>query len=207
MAACEEFRRSERRRDFLIFICKKTLQEPPEDVHEQSMDDYVRRRAVNRVNTREQRQIAGGQYTSVADIMILHGLLQATAPFQTPTRVGYARDISIEEFRSNNFMLVGSVGSNPWDELLEPLRNFRDRRDVDSDVSRYVNNQPLPGESARYCNQVGPAASCKLIASFLLCRTSAVGERLDPRRNLRGRNPGGGNSLPVRTLIPNCVSA
>jgi hypothetical protein len=121
-----------------------------------SLDDYVSRRAVNSVNTRELRQIAGSQFSSVADIMILPGLLRATAPFQTPTRVRYARDISIEDLRSNNFILVGSKCSNPWGELFDPLRNFRESREVDSDVSCYVNDKPLPGESARYCNQVGP---------------------------------------------------
>jgi hypothetical protein len=122
-----------------------------------SLDDYVSRRAVNSVNTLELKHVASSQFSSVADVMILPGLLRATAPFQTPTRVRYARDISIEDLRSNNFILVGSKCSNPWGELFEPLRNFRDSRDVDSDVSCYVNNRPLPGESARYCNQVGPA--------------------------------------------------
>ena len=121
-----------------------------------SLDDYVSRRSVNSVNTRELRQIASSQCTSVADIMILPGLLRATAPFQSPTRVRFARDISIEDLRSNNFILVGSKCSNPWGELFDPLRNFRESRDVASDISCYVNNKPLPGESARYCDQVGP---------------------------------------------------
>jgi hypothetical protein len=121
-----------------------------------SLDDYVSRRSVNSVNTRELRQIASSQYSSVADVMVLPGLLHATAPFQTPTRVRYARDISIEDLRSNNFILVGSRCSNPWGELFDPLRNFRESREVDSDISCYVNTKPLPGESARYCNQVGP---------------------------------------------------
>jgi hypothetical protein len=122
-----------------------------------SLDDYVSRRVINSVNTLELKRVASSQYSSVADVMILPGLLRATAPLQTPTRVRYARDISIEDLRSNNFILVGSTCSNPWGELFAPLGNFRESREFDSDISCYVNSKPLPGESARYCNQVGPA--------------------------------------------------
>jgi hypothetical protein len=121
-----------------------------------SLDDYVSRRFVNSVNTRELRQITSSHYASVADIMVLPGLLHATAPFQTPTRVRYARDISIEDLRSNNFILLGSMCSNPWGELFNSVTNFSEDHEFASDVICYVNNKPLPGESARYCNQIGP---------------------------------------------------
>jgi hypothetical protein len=121
-----------------------------------SLDDYVSRRFVNSVNTRELRQITDSEYSSVADIMVIPALLHATAPFQTPTRVRYARDVSIEDFRSNNFIILGSKCSDPWGELFDPLRNFREDHDFTSDIICYVNEKPLPGESARYCNQVGP---------------------------------------------------
>src|SRR5208283_317792 len=37
VAASEEFRKSARLRDFLVFVCKRTLQKPPEEVHEQDI--------------------------------------------------------------------------------------------------------------------------------------------------------------------------
>jgi hypothetical protein len=121
-----------------------------------SLDDYVSRRSVNSVNTQELKHIASSQLSAVADIMVLPGLLRAITPFQTPARVRYARDISIEDLRSNNFILLGSECSNPWGELFDPVRNFRESRQVDSDISCYVNSKPLPEEAPRYCNQVGP---------------------------------------------------
>jgi hypothetical protein len=130
-----------------------------------SLDDYVSRRPVNSVNTRELRGLANGQYASMADVMVLPGLLHVTAPFQTVTRVRFARGISIEDLRSNNFILVGGICSNPWGELFSHLRNFRDTREVDSDITCYINNQPLPGESARYCNQAAPG---RLLQAYCL---------------------------------------
>ena len=123
---------------------------------ELSLDEYLSRRYLNSLSTRDLKIVAGGQYTDLADINVLSKLLRATAPFPITSTVRYARYISTEDLRSNNFILLGSTASNPWGKLFTSMRNFHESADMASGNACYVNAKPLPGESDRYCSGLGP---------------------------------------------------
>ena len=90
-----------------------------------SLDDYVSSGYLSSLNTPQLKIIAAGRYTDMADIIVLTGILNATAPFHAITEIRFARNISIEDLRSNNFVLLGSSASNPWGELFNSMRNFQ----------------------------------------------------------------------------------
>ena len=87
VAASEEFRRSARLRDFLLFICKKTLQEPPEEVHEQYIgcavfgrradynpgDDNIVRAEARELRKRLEQYFAGAGKEECLEIRIPKG--------------------------------------------------------------------------------------------------------------------------------------
>lgn len=120
-----------------------------------SLDDYVHRRPVSGLNTRELTMIARGEYTNKADLRVIW-MLHAAAPPQVPATIRFARDVSMEDLRLNNFILLGGTCSNPWGQLFVPMGSFREEQHLASDLDCYVNKDPASGESTNYCNQGVP---------------------------------------------------
>jgi hypothetical protein len=93
------------------------------------------------------RVIAARQYTSVADVDVAGRILQANAGHAGRAHVRYARRLSIEDFKSNHVILMGSSISNPWLELFDKHLNFR----VELDTRPYfINKSPQKDELDRY---------------------------------------------------------
>jgi hypothetical protein len=65
--------------------------------------------------------------------------------------VCYARDLRMDDVRSGNAILLGSVDSNPWVGLFEQQLNFRFSFDPKSDSApTIVNEHPLAREQPVY---------------------------------------------------------
>jgi hypothetical protein len=64
--------------------------------------------------------------------------------------IRYPRHINAREFDTDNFILLGSQLSIPWEEMFEPSLNFPFV--VDPATHRYylLNRHPKPGEPAAY---------------------------------------------------------
>jgi len=89
------------------------------------------------------------QYTGVADTYILQRVLSMAGGLNDHVWVRPARSLTVEDFKSGNFVLVGSSRSTPWVELFEPQLNFV--WDYRPDGHFYIRNRhPQPGEQPSY---------------------------------------------------------
>jgi len=65
--------------------------------------------------------------------------------------VRYPRDLRMRDLDHNNYVFIGSPGSNPWVSLLQDKLNFREsERVVGKSAKVFANTSPLPGELPRY---------------------------------------------------------
>ena len=64
--------------------------------------------------------------------------------------IRYPRHINAREFNTDNFILLGSRLSIPWEEMFEPSLNFKLVMDPDTHHFYLQNHSPKPGEQAAY---------------------------------------------------------
>jgi hypothetical protein len=82
------------------------------------------------------------QFTSIADLKMAVRL--ARLPDASRMEVKYARDLTLNDAKQANMILIGGVRANPWVQLFTGRINFL----IESD--RVINNLPRPGEPASY---------------------------------------------------------
>lgn len=92
------------------------------------------------------------RYTSVACLDIVTRLVRLPEYVPNRTQVRFARNITAEDLKSENVVLLGSSHSNPWVQLFEPRVNFRFQYGPAVDQSAILNVHPEAGELARYSN-------------------------------------------------------
>jgi hypothetical protein len=96
-------------------------------------------------------KLGGRRYTSVVDLGFVAHLGQLDEVVPTRLVVRYARDLRMDDLRTGNAILIGSVEANPWIELFEPQMNLRFEINAGSEKpSGILNVHPRPGESAMY---------------------------------------------------------
>jgi hypothetical protein len=89
--------------------------------------------------------------TSFADVADVATLLEMAGPLQKQVSVRYPRDLAMRDLDHDNYVLIGSPGSNPWVSLFQNKLNFRESEAiVGNSVKAFVNTNRLPGEEARY---------------------------------------------------------
>lgn len=109
-------------------------------------------------------KLGGRRYTSVADLDFVARLAQLDEVVPGRMMIRYARDLSIDDLRNGNAILIGSVEANPWIELFQSQMNFRFSIHPGTDQpSGIVNLHPKPGESTLY-GTPGPDHTYGLIA-------------------------------------------
>jgi hypothetical protein len=88
--------------------------------------------------------------TSPADVVVtarIAGLSEALGGHLVSE---YARNVSVQQFRTANAVLIGSRRSNPWAELFEAKLNFVLVRDEKTGASFFRNRSPKQGEPPVY---------------------------------------------------------
>ena len=124
-----------------------------------SVADYLSHRypeeLLNKVTDGDLRSalqlIAGRQYTSLADINIATRLVEVSREFgsgRAPIR--YARHLNIRDFKTENFVIIGSRRGVPWVQLFEPQLNFSFEEDKAIHRFYFRNKKPKPGEPSTY---------------------------------------------------------
>jgi len=90
------------------------------------------------------------EFTSFVDLQVVSGL--ARLPQVDPRRlfVRFPRDLRLDDLKSSNVIVIGSVGSNPWAEILQRNLNFRIEYSSEMQQAEIVNSKPQPGEAAEY---------------------------------------------------------
>jgi hypothetical protein len=96
------------------------------------------------------RLIADRQYTSLGDANIAPKFMDLSRRYATQANIRYPRFMSVRDFRTGNFILIGSRRGMPWEQLFEPQLNFALEEDRQTGKFFFRNKAPLPGERAAY---------------------------------------------------------
>jgi hypothetical protein len=127
--------------------------------HPGSLDQYLRRDFLQTTPIRKlggpgsplSEYISNSALTSYADVADVVTLLNMAGPFQKRVSVRYPRDMGMRDLDHDNYIFIGSPGSNPWVSLFQNKLNFRESEAiVGNSVKAFVNTNPLPGERTRY---------------------------------------------------------
>lgn len=96
------------------------------------------------------RHAAERQLTSVGSVTTAFRIAQLATTGQNHVSISSARDFNIHQMKSDNVILLGSTGANPWVELIEDRMNFRFRYDRKLRYLYFENINPRPGEPRIY---------------------------------------------------------
>ena len=94
--------------------------------------------------------ISSRRYTSLGDMSVAEKLVELGHRYNRTAKIRYARYLDAREFKSGNFVLIGSRRGIPWLQLFEPQLNFSFEQDRESRKYYFRNKAPRPGEQVRY---------------------------------------------------------
>ena len=95
-------------------------------------------------------EITKHPYTSLNSAIVASRLQLSASRAGIETALRFPRDITIREFESENFVLIGSRRSVPWMELVEEELNFVLAGDPGNLDFYMINKAPKKGEAAVY---------------------------------------------------------
>jgi hypothetical protein len=82
--------------------------------------------------------------------------------------IRFPRDLRLDDLKSANAVIIGSVGSNPWAAIAESNANFRIVDRAGMQGAEIINLKPQPGEDASYLSHWNePAHETFAIIAFL----------------------------------------
>ena len=124
-----------------------------------SLDQYLHREflqgpeasKIGAANARLSEYLSNSTLTSFADVADVVALYRMAGALQSQVLVRYPRDLRMRDLDHNNYIFIGSPGSNPWVTLLQDKLNFRETEGVVGNSAKaFLNRNPLPDEQARY---------------------------------------------------------
>jgi hypothetical protein len=99
--------------------------------------------------------IASRQYTSLADLNTASALVQVGHRYSTvPPQIRYARHLNVREFKTGNFILLGSRRGIPWVQLFESQMDFSMEEDGPTRRYYFRNKNPRPGEETAWRQKI-----------------------------------------------------
>jgi hypothetical protein len=90
------------------------------------------------------------QFTDITDVRLVQRLHGLNAGHWNKVSIRSARTTQIQDFKSGNSILLGSVRSNLWNKLFEPLLNFQFDFDEQTRTPFIRNKAPRAGEESVY---------------------------------------------------------
>jgi hypothetical protein len=124
-----------------------------------SLDQYLRRdflrstpvTKIGDAGSRLSEYISNSTLTSFADVADVVSLFKMAGVLQSQVSVRYPRDLRMRDLDHNNYIFIGSPGSNPWVTLLQDKLNFRESETIVGKSAKvFLNKNPLPGEQLQY---------------------------------------------------------
>jgi hypothetical protein len=90
------------------------------------------------------------EFTSFVDLQVVSAI--SRLPEVDPQRlfVRFPRDLRMDDLKTGNAILIGSIGSNPWAELAQRNLNFRIDYSTEMRKAWVENTNPRPGEAKHY---------------------------------------------------------
>lgn len=101
------------------------------------------------------RHLRVTQHTGIADAAVYGRILRTNPDLMDRVLLRHARGVSSRDFQTDNVILVGSSGTNPWTSVFSDRLNFRPGYDPKTHVTYVTNRQPRQGEPARYEGALG----------------------------------------------------
>jgi hypothetical protein len=147
-------------------------------------------------------------YTSVADLNAVAGLLRLPQSSAATVVVRYARDMRMDDVKQSNVVLLGGPHANPWVELFEPASAFRMtfnlyRNGTHLDQRSIVNKHPRQGEQPMYRNIADADPRLTYTILSFLPSVDGVGHALLIQgQNMAGTRAGADFVLNQRALTP-----
>lgn len=99
------------------------------------------------------------RYTSMVSLNIASALMRLPEFVPDRTQTRFAREVSLEDLKSSNVILIGAKHTNPWVALFEDKLNFRLEFAPNVDESYIVNEHPLGSEQKIYKNSADSVGS------------------------------------------------
>jgi hypothetical protein len=96
------------------------------------------------------RSVPNWLFTDMTDVRLAQRLFRLNADHWDKVSIRSAKTTQVQDFKQANVVLLGSVRSNPWDSLFEPVLKFRFEYDEQAHAAYIRNQQPGPGEQAVY---------------------------------------------------------
>jgi hypothetical protein len=103
-------------------------------------------------------ELGGRRYTSVVDLDLVSAISQLPAVVKNRFKVRYAREVTLDDLKQSNVILLGSSDANPWVELFQKDLNFQFRYEPKTATVIIRNLHPIAGEKSIYeTDQTDPA--------------------------------------------------
>jgi hypothetical protein len=103
-------------------------------------------------------ELGGRRYTSVVDVHLVSSISLLPEVVKDRFKVRYAREVTLDDLKQSNVILLGSFDSNPWVELFQKDLNFRFESPPKGGDVVIHNLHPMAGEKAYYkTDQTDPA--------------------------------------------------
>jgi len=94
--------------------------------------------------------ISSRRYTSLGDMSVAQKVIEVGHRYNRTPKIRYARYLDAREFKTGNFVLIGSRRGIAWLQLFEPQLNFSLEQNRESRKYYFRNKSPRPGEQATY---------------------------------------------------------
>jgi hypothetical protein len=105
-------------------------------------------------------ELGGRRYTSVVDLNLVSAISQIPTVVRNRFKVRYAREVTLDDLKQANVILLGSSDANPWVELFQKDLNFQFEYQPKTATVIIRNLHPIPGEKSTYeTDQNDPAHS------------------------------------------------
>lgn len=105
------------------------------------------------MDSHSQADLRTQEFTSFVDLQIVSALGRLPQADSQDIVVRFPRYLRPDDFKSNNVILIGAEGSNPWAEMAQKNLNFRIVYDGEMQSAWVENAHPQHGEQSRYFSQ------------------------------------------------------
>lgn len=124
--------------------------------HRLSLSEYAKHTYSELLRPHEISEVFDAKFTGEAALRVITRITRSQGFPEALLSVHFARDMSIRDFQSGNYILLGDVNSDPWTGLFRNQRNFVPEVNSKSWISYYRNLHPEPGERSTYVsNPIG----------------------------------------------------
>ena len=120
------------------------------------------------VDAHSAEDLRSQQLTPFIDLQIASALAHLREDDPERVSIRFPRDLRLDDLKSANAVIIGSVGSNPWAAVAEANANFRivDRPGMQG--AAIINMKPQPGEATSYASHWNePAHETFALIGFL----------------------------------------